>query len=58
MKQQDKAPEARGEYSSERDQWAGQSEGFMFDVGSAYSYFEQVKDKRKAQGLQYLRWTP
>lgn len=25
----------------------------MFDVGSAYSYFEQVKDKRKAQGLQY-----
>ena len=53
MKQQDKTPEAQREYSSEQDQWAGLSEGFMFDVGSGYSYFEQVKDKRKAQGLQY-----
>jgi predicted transposase YbfD/YdcC len=53
MKQQDKTPEAHGEYSSEGDQWAGLRDGFMFDVGSAYSYFEGVKDKRKAQGLQY-----
>jgi hypothetical protein len=27
--------------------------GFMFDVKSAYAYFEREKDKRKARGLQY-----
>ncbi len=53
MKQQDQTPEARTEYSREQEEWAELSEGFMFDVESAYGYFEQVKDKRKAQGLQY-----
>ena len=53
MKQQDQTPEAQAKYSSEHDKWAGLADGFMFDVGSAYAHFEQVKDKRKAQGLQY-----
>ena len=53
MKQQDNRPETQREYSSEWDEWAGLADGFMFDVKSAYAHFEQVKDKRKARGLQY-----
>jgi DDE_Tnp_1-associated len=53
MKQQDNRPETQREYSSEWDEWAGLADGFMFDVKSAYAHFEQVKDKRQAQGLQY-----
>ncbi len=49
MWQQTKAPEARGEYSTE----AGLEAEFVFDVGSAYAYFEGIKDKRKARGRQY-----
>lgn len=53
MNQQTKAPEVQKDYSSERDQGSEQTDGYLFDVESAYAYFEQVKDKRKAQGLQY-----
>ena len=53
MKQETNAPEAQSEYNNEWEQWAGLGGGFMFEVKSAYAYFEQVKDKRDARGLQY-----
>jgi predicted transposase YbfD/YdcC len=53
MKQETNAPEAQSEYNNEWEQWAGLGSGFMFDVKSAYAYFEQVKDKRDPRGLQY-----
>ncbi len=47
MNQQTKAPEVQKDYSSERDQGGEQTDGYLFDVESAYAYFEQVKDKRE-----------
>ena len=49
MKQQTKAPETRAEYSIEEEG----DERYLFEVNSAYAYFEGVKDKRKARGRQY-----
>lgn len=51
MKQQAKAPEAQCDYSIKS--MPTDEAGFVFDVGSAYAYFEQIKDKRKARGRQY-----
>ena len=49
MEKQTKSPERQSQYRpSERA-----VEGFVFDVTSAYAFFERVKDKRKARGLQY-----
>ena len=60
MTQPAKAPEVQTDYSSEslfrgsKPEWGGNlADGFVFDVESAFSYFERVKDKRKARGLQY-----
>ena len=49
MKQKTESPEWQTKYS--RDEYG--ETGFVFDVESAYSYFERVKDKRKARGRQY-----
>lgn len=49
MHKQTKSPERQSQYSPcERT-----VEGFVFDVNSAYAFFERVHDKRKARGLQY-----
>lgn len=49
MKQQTESPEQQTEYSANG---LGEN-GFIFDVDSVYAYFEGVKDRRKARGLQY-----
>lgn len=49
MKQQTETPEQQTKYRPEEAIGAG----LMFDVDSAYAYFERIKDKRKARGLQY-----
>ncbi|MCL5997292.1 MAG: ISAs1 family transposase [Chloroflexi bacterium] len=49
MKNQTKSPEWRSQYSL----CELTDEGFLFEVDSAYAYFERVKDKRKARGRQY-----
>jgi len=49
MNQKAESPEWQTKYSPDENE----ESGFVFDVGSAYSYFERVKDKRKARGLQY-----
>ena len=49
MKQKTESPEWQTKYSADENA----ESGFVFDVESAYSYFERVKDRRKARGLQY-----
>jgi hypothetical protein len=29
------------------------SEGYVFEIGSLYSYFSKISDKRKPKGLRY-----
>jgi len=49
MKQQTKSPEQQTKYSAN-----GLADtSFIFDIGSLYAYFADVKDRRKARGLQY-----
>ncbi|MCL5275110.1 MAG: ISAs1 family transposase [Chloroflexi bacterium] len=49
MTQKTESPEWQTKYSP--DEYA--ETGFMFDVESAYAYFERVKDRRKVRGRQY-----
>lgn len=49
MEKQTKSPERQSQYSARERT----DEGFVFDVNSAYAFFEGVKDKRKARGKQY-----
>jgi predicted transposase YbfD/YdcC len=49
VEKQTKSPEREGQYSPCEQL----GDGFVFEVNSAYAYFERVKDKRKARGRQY-----
>jgi hypothetical protein len=49
MTQKTESPEWQPQYRPDEDC----ETGFMFDIESAYAFFEQVKDKRKARGRQY-----
>lgn len=49
MKEQTESPERQSQYSAREVT----DKGCLFEIGSAYAYFERVKDKLKARGRQH-----